>query len=391
MKWRKTIFLLFWILSLIGISFFGGPVSYGLFWGLTLLLVVSLLYLLFVFWQFRIYQEIGSRTIVCKEPMPYYFSLQNETLLSFASLRISMFDGLSKVLDVAENKEYQLLPEEKYVYETKLICFYRGEYEVGVKEIVITDFLRLFQLRYKNPGTIKALVYPRLLHLPSISGLEDEISALAREHYLEQARMDVVTRDYTPGDALKQIHFKASAKEGTLKTRLKVGERKSRVKLIFDTQRFSQSPEEYLPLENQILEATLAIGEVLAAANIAYEAHFAGAGMSQGSHSANQIFVGGIRDFDALYEAVSKVEFAGQQSIEILLREQCKSTEEQTLIVVAHEVSREALGWLQKCVLDNGRVFLYLITDEEDIYSKWNSDRMKIHLIPTDGKLEELL
>ena len=387
MRWRRAIFLFFWILSLIGLSFFGGPVSYGLFWGLTLLLVVSLLYLLFVFLQFRIYQEIGSRTIVCKEPMPYYFSLKNESPIVFTSLKIGMFDGLSKVIDVAENKEYQLLPEEKYVYETKLICFYRGEYEVGVKEIEITDFLRLFQVKYKNPGTIKALVYPRLLHLATIRGLEEEISALSREHYLEQARMDVVTRDYIPGDALKQIHFKASAKEGILKTRLRVGERKSLVKLLFDTDRLSTKPQEYLPLEKQSLEAALAVGEVLANLNIAYSAHF----ISQG---VKQIPVNSIGDFDALYAAASKVEFMkGQSLTELLQREcTCAADEEQTLIVVAHKVAQEEFGYLQKCCPDAGRVFLYLITDEnEDVYSEWNSDRLQIHVIPTEGRLEELL
>ena len=72
--------------------------------------------------------------------------------------------------------------------------------------------------------------------------------------------------------------------------------------------------------------------------------------------------------------------------------DQGTAAEEQTLIVVAHKVSWEEMTCLQKCILDTGRVFLYLITDEqEESYSKWNSDRMKIHLIPTDGKLEELL
>lgn len=385
MRWRRAIFLMFWILSLVGISLFGGPVSYGLFWGLTLLLVVSLLYLLFVFMQFRIYQEIGSRTIVCKEPMPYYFSLKNETPLAFASLRITMFDGLSKVLDVAENKEYQLLPEEKYVYETKIICFYRGEYEVGVKEIVITDFLRLFQFKYKNPGTIKALVYPRLLHLASVKGLEDEINALTREYPLEQTRMDVVTRDYIAGDALKQIHFKASAKEGTLKTRLRTGERKHLVKLLFATDRCSANPEEYLPLENQILETVLAIGEVLAGLNIAYSVQFFSKGF-------RQLAVNGIGDFDAFYEASAKVEFARGQSLKGLLQGEWDKAmpQEQTLILVAHKVTSEEMQWLHKCCLNGGKVILYLITEEE-IYNTLNSDRMKIHLIPTDGKLEELL
>ena len=45
-----------WLLSLVAISFYGGAVSYGFFFGLTLVPVVSAVYLLAVYLRFKIYQ-----------------------------------------------------------------------------------------------------------------------------------------------------------------------------------------------------------------------------------------------------------------------------------------------------------------------------------------------
>lgn len=387
MMWRRTIFLMMWILSLVGISLYGGPISYGLFWGLTLLPVISALYLLYVFFNFKIYQEIGSRSIVCKQPMPYYFTLQNESLCTFAGLRVKMFDGFSQVLEVAENQEYQLLPEEKYVYETQLNCFYRGEYEVGVKEIILTDFLRLFKIRYRNPGTIKALVYPRLLHLQSIKGLEKEISNLSMEYPWNQSRLDVLTKEYTPGDSLKQIHFKASAREGKLKSRTRWGERQQQIRLLFDTQRRGSKPEEFLPLENQILETVLAIGEYMAHSNISYSAHFL-------QQQENEMRVEGLRQFDGFYETVSHIEFGDKWRLRDLLQSanSVKDYGGQIWIVVGSKVDEEALKHLQMVAEGDGRVLLYLISNEgKEDFSKWENERLKLYHIPVEGKLEELL
>ena len=45
MRRRRLAFLCLWILSLAAISFFGGAVSYGFFFGMTLLPVISLAYI----------------------------------------------------------------------------------------------------------------------------------------------------------------------------------------------------------------------------------------------------------------------------------------------------------------------------------------------------------
>ena len=61
MKRNRVIFAILWILSLVGISFFGGPVSYGFFALFSLVPVVCLVYMVFVYFFFHIYQDLDSK------------------------------------------------------------------------------------------------------------------------------------------------------------------------------------------------------------------------------------------------------------------------------------------------------------------------------------------
>ena len=281
MKGRKIGLLILWILSLIAISFYGGAISYGFFFCVTLLPVISLIYLICVYARFRIYQEIESRTIVCRQPMPYFFTLQNGEQFVFAGISAKLFSSLSYVEKMPDAVEYELLPGEKYTFRTKLVCKYRGEYEVGVKEIVITDFFRIFRLPYRLPSTIKALVYPRMLQLEELKTLSDINTYLCRENPWMCTEADVTVRDYVQGDSLKYIHWKATAREQKLKTRNRVGEEQQGICLFFDTRRYSKKPLEYLPLENLILELVLTLGYFYARKNVTFTALYSQRGLRQ--------------------------------------------------------------------------------------------------------------
>ena len=76
MRMRRWILLVLWLLSLVAISFYGGAVSYGFFFGVTFVPVVAVVYLLCVYFRFKIYQKLESRNVVCGQPVPYYFVLQ---------------------------------------------------------------------------------------------------------------------------------------------------------------------------------------------------------------------------------------------------------------------------------------------------------------------------
>ena len=213
MKIRRISLVIIWLCSLIAISVYGGAISYGIFFCVSLLPVISLVYLLCVYSRFRIYQEIESRNIVCRQPMPYYFVLQNSERYAFAGISARLFGSLSYVEEMPEDVEYELLPGDRYTFRTRLVCKYRGEYEVGVKEIIITDFFHIFRMHYRLPSTIKALVYPRIIQKEELKTIQDISLHLCRESQRTQTEADVTVRDYQPGDALKYIQWKASARE----------------------------------------------------------------------------------------------------------------------------------------------------------------------------------
>ena len=129
---RRIVWLLLWVLSIVSISNFGGAVSYGFFWGMTLLPVVSFVYLLLVFFSFRMYQKMESIGAVAGMKTEYYFTLKNESIFPFAGVRVKMYSDFSYVENMEEDTEYELLKGDEYTFETNMICKYRGEYQVGI-------------------------------------------------------------------------------------------------------------------------------------------------------------------------------------------------------------------------------------------------------------------
>ena len=388
MKWRRSIFVVLWLLSLIAISFYGGAISYGFFFGMTLIPVISLIYLLFFYLQFRIYQEIESRTIICKQPMPYYFVLQNSEYYAFAGISARLFSGLSYVLEIPDDEEYELLPGDRYTCRTKLVCKYRGEYEVGVKEVVVTDFFRLFRFRYKIPSTIKALVYPRIIHKKQLQTIQDMAAFRCVETVFRQTEPDVVVRDYIAGDALKLIHWKVTAREQKLKTRNMLGEEKQGIVFLYDTKRYSKDMYSYLPLENQILEAVLSLGVFWAERNTPFTLFY-------GQNGLHRKSVEGISQYEAFYQTIAQVVFDDREDVTELLGilvEQGELLKSNAFIMITHEMNDRIMGMLQMLSSGGLSIILYLVTDDNvESYIRQGNSRLKVVALPIEADLEELL
>lgn len=387
MRGRRIGWLIAWILSLVAISFYGGAISYGLFFGISLMPIVAILYLSLVYFRFRIYQEIESRNIVCKQPMPYYFVLHNGEKYAFAGISVRLFSKLSFVEDIPDNRECELLPGEEYVCRTKLVCKYRGEYEVGVREVVVTDFFRLLRFRYRIPSTIKALVYPRIIRKSELNTMAELTDLSGKESPLGQAHLDVVVRDYVEGDALKQIHWKASARERKLKSRNYIGEERGGVTFFCDTKRYYKDIYKYLPLENQVLEALLALGFFWADKNIPFTVHFA--------QKMSAVTVEGINGFEAFYEKIAHVMFDEKENSEERLWDLMEAgalSHAQLFIGILHEVSDSLLAIAEELAASGIMVMLYVITDEDmEACVRRGTDRLKVFPIPIEAELEEVL
>lgn len=385
---RKGVWLGFLILSLAGISFYGGAVSYGFFFALLMLPAFSAVYLTCVYFRFKIYQETASRNMVCGQPMPYYFVLRNEDYFGFASISVRMFPGFSYVENVAENTEYELLPGDEFRYDTRIICRYRGEYEVGVKEVIVTDFFRIFRLRYPMPGTIKAIVYPKLVEVNELVGMSYISAGRQKEAMTDKKLPDVVVRDYTAGDSLKRIHWKASARAGQLMVRNEIGEEQQGIILLLDTKRCSRKTEEYLPLESKMLEALLALGMFFAKRNMAAHVYY-------GQRGIKTSRITNLKSFEGFYAQMSGVIFDWEESFLQTLQgiyEQGIFLQSGLVVGILHEINEEILYMAEKLSLGGTNVVLYVVTEENlENYVRQNTERKKIIVIPVQAELEGVL
>ena len=382
---RRWILFGMWILSLVAISFWGGAISYGFFFGVTMIPFISFAYLVAVFFFFRIYQKVESRDMVCGQPAPYFFILQNDGFLPFASVSVTLFSSFSSVEKMPENTEYELLRGDKYVFETKMVCKYRGEYEVGVKEVVVTDFFRLFRLRYRIPSTIRAIVKPKITRVSRLNSIGEMLSVLQAESMYAGSEPDVMVRDYVAGDAIKNISWKTTAHEQRLKVRNRVAEEKQGIVLFGDTKRYSSRIEEYLPLENKLLEIMVALGIFLAERNMAFSAYY-----YQNRMVTKR--VNGIREFNDYYDELSKTVFSQDADCARMMHELmecgvfggCK-----VAFGVLHELNDEIMDLTMRLSEAGVLVVIYVVTEDEyEDYVKWNNERRKIIVVPVDGNPE---
>ena len=387
MKLRRFLFLGLWILSLAAITNYGGTVSYGFFYGVTMIPVVSLVYMVCVYARFKIYQEIGSRNMVCGQPERYLFVLQNEDYFAFTSVSVRLYADFSYVEEMPGDVEYELLPGDRFSFETRMVCRYRGEYEVGVKEVVVTDFFRLFRLRYRNPGTVKALVSPRVVALTELKSI-GEFQALLRREILGGTEMDVLVRDYREGDPPRQIHWKLAAREQKLKTRLRIGEEKEGIALFCDMKRYDRERERNLPLENKMLEVLLALGFFFAGKDAGFSVYY-----SQNGLVKNR--VRGMKDFDAFYREMDGVIFREEEDLHGTLEQAMSGGNlwmSKLEFFVLHDLDERIMEVTGRLAAEGTMVVIYAVTDSsQEEYVRQGSERRKIMTVPTEAALEGVL
>ncbi len=388
MRMRRWILLGSWILSLVVISFFGGTISYGFFFAVTLLPLVCVAYLIAVTAGFRIYQNLESRNVVAGQPVEYYFVLQNEMPFAFAGLQVRLFSGLFEVADVPDNREYELLPGENFRFETKLSCKYRGEYEVGVQAVVITDFLHLFRWKYTLPGTIKAIVSPKVVTLDALQSLASLQIDTSDRCLRGDAEPDVEVRDYVRGDSIKRVHWKATARTGDWKVRRTIDEERQGIRLYLWGKRYSEEQEHFLPLENRMLEIVLAVAATLLQKRIPIAVEY------QTERVPVTLSLQEEQDFPELYRCMEEYSFRPELSSDgpEAFLQNCLQALPKVVFLVAAELPESILEYTQMLAEEGVCVVIYLV-EQDAPFDVAGLDRERHKIIPvgTEEELETVL
>ncbi len=384
MKRNRIIWIVLLVLSIVAISFYGGVVSFGFFYTMLLVPVVSLLYLLYVFIFFRIYQYNDGRQIVVDDPLPYSFKLINEFHLPFVGIRVRFFSPFSTINELSDKTEYELMPHTGITRETTIVCHYRGEYEIGIKEVEVQDYFRLFKIKYLNRESKRVTINPKLVLLENLGSFEMH----SQDAMNNLSKLDIVSREYIPGDDVRFINWSQTARTGKLMSRDRIGEEGNGVAIIMDSCRYSADPYVYLPVENKLLELTLAISLYFCNKSIASnEYHFYRQLISQLVENKTQ--------FEDFYKQMSSLIFDSantqQKLFENLLRDE-KIFSSAVVYMILPVWSEYASLVINKLSERNIYTVVYIISDDTDIKPHVpRADLVDIIVISPEAKLEEVL
>ncbi|NLL79641.1 MAG: DUF58 domain-containing protein [Clostridiales bacterium] len=387
MNKNLIILVVLWILSLVGISFYGGAVSYGFFIVITLIPVISLIYMLFVFLKFTIYQKIDIRNLISNQTAPFYFTLQDESMIAFSGVRVIFYSTFSTINGLNDGIEYELHPHKGIQKKTQIVCKYRGEYEVGIKQVVIRDFFRLFSICYRNREPLRVIVKPNLVYISDLRSAEIALSA-ARDSGANRTEPDVLVREYVPGDDRRLIHWKSTAATHKLMVRERIGEEQQGIGIIMDSQRFSVKMEDYLPVENKILETVLALTLFFTGKNVPVTAYYMNREMTE-------TVIEGTARFDDFYEEMAKFSFRKEnEHREMFARilQNGRIFSRKMVFMVLHKWSSPAATMAEELSRNHIPVVAYIISDEStDRAALEQISRTTVVTVPTDADLKEVL
>ena len=112
----------------------------------------------------------------------------------------------------------------------------------------------------------------------------------------------MLVREYIPGDDIRNINWKTTAHMGKPFVRTRTGLEQPSVGIIMDSYRFSDNPADFLPLENKILETTLAVAYYYLSRGINVTVYTY-------EKAPRQFALQGIASFEDFYSSISTFSF----------------------------------------------------------------------------------
>jgi hypothetical protein len=261
---NRIIYILLVIASFVFSSFYGGYIPELIRYSLMFMPVILLAYIFLIYIRMNVGQSISEDTIIKGQKAGYHLGIKNPDILPYINLEMDIYEGAADISVMDGMRHISLMPKENVVYDGSIVCKYAGSYNVGVKNVIIPDFLNLFKIRYRLYRHIKVHVRPIE---PDDIDLSDKLCGGMNNKSLNDTNLisnyvgGSSIRDYIPGDSPKRIHWKNSAKLGKLVTRQGDEEPEEGSVIILDTCLTGYKTEDRLIITDRLLHTAVALAK----------------------------------------------------------------------------------------------------------------------------------
>ncbi|WP_408046727.1 DUF58 domain-containing protein [Tenacibaculum crassostreae] len=273
MQFFKSLYIhnrFFIYISVVSASFlvsFWIPALYSATWMVVWLFVLTMCMDLLVLYRFKngfLAKRIVSEKLSNSDDNEISITLENKYPFQ---VFISFIDELPAQFQKRDFEHAMSLKSgEKSTYTYNIRPVERGEYNFGKVNVFVSSFLQLFSKRYTFSAEESVKVYPSYIQMK-------KYEFLAMHNNLTEFGMKKIRRightmefeqikNYIPGDDVRTINWKATAKRAELMVNQYQDEKSQPIYSIIDLGRVMKMPFEGLKLLDYAINSTLAFSNI---------------------------------------------------------------------------------------------------------------------------------
>lgn len=238
----------------------------------------------------------------------------NESILPvpFVEIKNQMAGSISGA--AVPNSVISLMPFDSKSIFDRVVCKYRGYYSLGPINVSISDIFGLFSWNRKVKCEGYISVFPKVIHLDrfNVKPMQTFGTVTTKKRADEDYSSISDIRKYYPGDSIKRIHWKVSARKGSLHVKNFDMSGSSEAYIFLNLYHSSYSEVYRLDTEEKAVECATAIIYYLLSKNI-----------DTGFYSSGQklVYIRGrdLNEFKKFMEELIRVKSSGTVPMEDLL------------------------------------------------------------------------
>lgn len=292
----------------------GSPIIYFLFSMVMVIMVLSFALIRLYERNLFVVHSINSKILHSGENLSVDYRVYNSSYLPMLNVGIE-FDIDKKIKWSTSLKEVASIGIQDYLpFEKKFVCPYRGYYDVGKVIVTLYDPLMLHKrvVIYQKP--IEVIVRPQIkkLRLPSFEA-KDAYGTLKSDKKSINDETNIANiRPYERGDALKNIHWKLSARNDELLTKVYDETVLSRMVIVLDAYKGNFEIGMSLALEEEMVTFCLSLIYNLVQKGMRVK-------LVYHSREAVTVDVDTMGDLDKVSDLLTHFESLGNQSLATVL------------------------------------------------------------------------
>ncbi len=223
--------------------------------------------------------EVSDVTCIRGSAAPLGLNIVNNSRIicpkAVANLQISDLFGEN---DSTEEIPFAIGSHGQVAFSLEMDMSHIGVYSIGMKSIILYDFLGLFTREAKLDGMFQAFVLPRIrvlektyanMEFDTETSQETRVSVIGGTDYTG-------VREYELGDPMKQIHWKLSAHSSEYMTKIQESNRMQKFSVILDfAADRNESREQLMDLNDALIEIALSLIDDISKGDASFELLFA--------------------------------------------------------------------------------------------------------------------